>query len=177
MPLLEKSFAKLFGSYERIESGTGYESLRMLTNKPVFMFHHKKVVGKMDEMFKMLHKLSRENHPMAVSCCDVARGSRAPDGLTTGHAYTLLDVIELNGEKLAKVRNPWSKERYNGPWSDKDSRWTPELLKKAGHTNANDGAFFLPFKNFLSKPYFRRTDVAIYKDFASTHTYPVTQKT
>merc|ERR1719329_362998 len=69
------------------------------------------------------------------------------------------------------------KKRYNGPWSYKDSRWTPELLKKAGHTKANDGAFFLPFKNFLSKPYFRRTDVAIYKDFASTHTYPVTQKT
>lgn len=69
-------------------------------------------------MFTMLHRLSREDHPMAVSCCDIKRGSSAPDGLTSGHAYTLLDVIELEGTKLAKMRNPWSTEGYNGEWGD-----------------------------------------------------------
>lgn len=49
------------------------------------------------------------------------------------------------------------------------------MLKKADHTKANDGIFFIPFKNFLSVPYFRRTDVAIYKDFGSTQTMPLIQ--
>lgn len=110
--------------------------------------------------------MSRENYPMVVGCCQ-ARGA-APDGLVNGHAYTLLDVIELEGTQLAKMRNPWSKEGYNGPWSDQDSRWTPALLKKVGHTKANDGVFFIPFGNFLKTPYFDRTAVAIYKDFGNT---------
>jgi hypothetical protein len=88
----------------------------------------------------------------------------------------LLDVITLNGEKLAKIRNPWSSEGYNGAWSDKDSRWTPSLLKQANHVKANDGVFFMPFHNFLNKPYFRSTTVAIYNQFTSSKTYSITQK-
>jgi len=42
-------------------------------------------------------------------------------GLVGGHAYTTLGVVELsNGVKLVKARNPWSSERYTGPWNDKD---------------------------------------------------------
>ena len=38
MPLFEKAYAKLNGNYNRLQWGTGAESLRMLTNKPVFFF-------------------------------------------------------------------------------------------------------------------------------------------
>jgi len=37
MPLFEKAFAKLNGNYDRTVGGSGYESLRMLSGKPVFM--------------------------------------------------------------------------------------------------------------------------------------------
>ena len=45
-----------------------------------------------------------------------------------GHAYTVLEAKELTqgpkkGTKLIKVRNPWGKEKYNGPWSDKSDLW------------------------------------------------------
>jgi hypothetical protein len=48
-------------------------------------------------------------------------------GLTAGHAYSLISAHELNGNKVFKMRNPWSSEKYNGPWNDEDSRWTPAL--------------------------------------------------
>ena len=38
MPLLEKAYAKLNGNYDRIEWGSGYESLRQLSARPVFFF-------------------------------------------------------------------------------------------------------------------------------------------
>ena len=112
---------------------------------------------------------------MVVGCCDVPRGSQAPEGLVNAHAYTLLDVIDLDGNKLAKIRNPWSSEGYYGAWSDSDSRWTPELLRKAGHTKGDDGIFFMPFHTFLSRPYFRSTVVNVYKDFRTVRFYPVRQ--
>jgi len=123
----------------------------------------------------MFQKMAQEDYPMVVSCCDVPSGSAAPDGLQNAHAYTLLDVIDLDGTKLAKIRNPWSVEGYKGAYSDKDSVWTPALLKKAGHKLANDGVFFMPFHQFLNKPYFRSTTAAIYKDFAASKVYAVKQ--
>jgi len=27
------------------------------------------------------------------------------------------------------MRNPWGKEKYEGPWNDKDERWTAEFKK------------------------------------------------
>ena len=64
---------------------------------------------------------------MAASCC---KNGEEPNGLSSSHAYTLLDVQELANKdppiKLAKVRNPWADEKYNGPWSDGSSEWTQE---------------------------------------------------
>lgn len=119
--------------------------------------------------------MAQSGSPMVISCCDTA--GKAPNGLKNNHAYTLLDVVVLKGVHLAKIRNPWGGEGYNGPWSDKDPIWTPALLKEAGHTLGNDGIFYMPFLTMISKPYFRSTIAAIYKDFTKFVSYGVTQKT
>ena len=82
------------------------------------------------------------------------------------HAYTLLETAELtlDGDqvhKLVKMRNPWAKEQYVGPWSDSSGQWTEEMRKQVGHTEiANDGSFYIPFKIFLET--FDSTTFAIY---------------
>lgn len=54
------------------------------------------------------------------------------DGIILGHAYSLLDVYELKVDdqdvRLMKLRNPWGKKgEWDGDWSDKSEKWTPEL--------------------------------------------------
>lgn len=73
--------------------GFGYEALRQLTNKPVFYFKHK---NSWDPtwFFNMVHKFAVQKYPMVVGCC-ATKGSQGPDGLVKGHAYTLLDAIEV----------------------------------------------------------------------------------
>jgi hypothetical protein len=45
------------------------------------------------------------------------------------------------------LRNPWGNERYEGPWSDKDTaKWTDDAQKALGHSIKNDGTFFVPFE-------------------------------
>ena len=42
-----------------------------------------------------------------------------------GHAYGLLDCIEIEGIKLVQLRNPWGNDaEWTGAWGDKSSQWT-----------------------------------------------------
>ena len=31
--------------------------------------------------------------------------------------------------KLVRLRNPWTKEKYTGPWGEADAKWTNETKK------------------------------------------------
>lgn len=123
MPLFEKAYSKLNGEYSRIEWGSGFESLRQLTNRPVFYYKHSDISNE-QEMFNKVHSMALANYPMVIACCDTPnKNDPAPDGLKNNHAYTLLDVVTLQGQHLAKIRNPWAKETYTGAWSDTDPVW------------------------------------------------------
>ena len=54
-----------------------------------------------------------------------------PCGVLAGHAYSVIDVIEIEVvlqdqdgkqytkmERLVRCRNPWGKKEWNGAWSD-----------------------------------------------------------
>lgn len=94
------------------------------------------------------------------------------DSLVTGHAYTMLGSVTVDGTKLLKMRNPWGKEKYAGAWSDNDSRWTSSAKQQAGFTKANDGTFFMPVANF--KRAFASYTVLMYQDW-KTHAVHVTE--
>ena len=70
-------------------------------------------------------------------------------GLALGHAFTVLGTKQLsNGAKLIHVRNPWGKEKYHGPWSDKSDLWTPALRAEAGLAAADDGEFYIDIDTY-----------------------------
>ena len=52
------------------------------------------------------------------------------NGLVSSHAYTMLQILELDIEEqfpvqLVKIRNPHGKggKEWTGPWMDGDRRW------------------------------------------------------
>ena len=96
-------------------------------------------------------------------------------GLISGHAYSFIGVKEFehNGEqvRLCQLRNPWGQGEWEGSWSDKDPVWTPELRKKHGIEDSNDGVFFIPFQDYLEQ--YAWTSIAVdedekYKRFAQS---------
>lgn len=68
-----------------------------------------------------------------------------------------MDIKELKDASgnvihtLAKIRNPWSREAYHGPWSDNDSRWTDDFKKQVDHKVANDGVIYLPYSMLVEE--------------------------
>lgn len=164
MPILEKSYAKFDQNYERIEGGYGREGLRTLTGMPTFMVYNDPSME--DELYPVHKYIADHNYPSVASCCNDVEGGI--DGLSTQHAYTLLDVAHLTDDDgnivhtIAKMRNPWSREKYIGKWNDDDPVWTEKWKKQVDLQNRNDGHFWMPYSNFLK--FFRFIDVAYYRD-------------
>lgn len=48
--------------------------------------------------------------------------------------------------KLVEMRNPWGTEKYSGEW--RDSNLSEDTKTKLGHTNANDGKFYVPIEDY-----------------------------
>lgn len=94
---------------------------------PTTLVWFSKAAAGENNLWNVLKPLAAKNYPMTSGCCVVSK----PHGnVYSGHAYSLLDLVELkggqyDGMRLAKIRNPHDRERYRGEWHDADtSRWT-----------------------------------------------------
>ena len=76
-------------------------------------------------------------------------------GLEPNHAYSILDVRQLNFRKgswkLLRLRNPWRKYSWKGNWSDQDLIWksSPELKAELQPLGADEGIFWIEFEDFF----------------------------
>ena len=72
------------------------------------------------------------------------------DGVVLGHAYSILDVREVEHHRLLQMRNPWGKGEWTGRWSDDSKEWTPRYRKLLGWERKDDGKFWISFEDFCS---------------------------
>lgn len=152
VPILEKAYAKLHGSYEAIESGNLTDALKDMTGEAV------EIIRVDDPEFKdkshlwktLVHNLQES---FLMGCAIENTGARAEQeneyGLLANHAYSIIDCQEVNGHKLMRIRNPWGKGEWKGPWSDGSREWTPALKKHFDFEFGNDGTFFMRFEDFI----------------------------
>lgn len=72
-------------------------------------------------------------------------------GLVSTHAYAVMDVRTVNGEKLLQLKNPWSHLRWKGNYSELDVKhWTPELKKSLSYdpdsaAQFDNGVFWIDY--------------------------------
>ena len=75
-------------------------------------------------------------------------------GIVSSHAYSLLAAYEVNSKRgkvrLLKLRNPWGKTEWSGPWSDGSAEWDDDLKKQLNVQHKDDGIFFIEYKDFLA---------------------------
>lgn len=44
-------------------------------------------------------------------------------GIITNHAFGIMDIREVDGLRLLRIRNPWGHSGWNGKFSDEDEAW------------------------------------------------------
>ncbi|NXT44928.1 CAN14 protein, partial [Pelecanoides urinatrix] len=160
--LLEKAYAKLYGSYEDLQIGQVSEALVDFTGGVNIRI---KLTTAPHDLWDIL---TRATYSRSLMGCQTHLGVCFPsvslpctqatkilkNGLVTGHAYTVTGIrkvtCQYGPENLVRLRNPWGKIEWKGDWSDSSYKWellSPKekiLLRK----KKEDGEFWMSLRDF-----------------------------
>lgn len=163
--LVEKAFAKSFGGFEAMRFGWSYEAMIDLTGCPfrTIRLQDEDVVEDIAAglVWSVLAGFDAAGYLISASTpgedmysedrtefAGTAGRSSGPNGLVSGHAYTILTVTETqDGQyRLLKLRNPWGRFEWQGAWSDSSPLWTASLREELGaQAVVDDGTFWMCF--------------------------------
>ena len=152
--LLEKAWAKINGNYAKIGCGGSpteiFDVLTEAYTEQVQINPYYK-----DYIWETMINAEQKGYIMtAGTSSDIANLNLDEVGLSPGHAYTVLGVLEIDTEKgkekVVHLRNPYGNGEFNGDWSDYSKKWTPELKKKYNLVIKDDGDFYMAFDDFLN---------------------------
>ncbi|KAI9759196.1 MAG: hypothetical protein M1835_000439 [Candelina submexicana] len=162
LPLLEKAYAKAHGDFGSIEGGhtgseyslaavSASEGIEDLTGGVTTELFATDILDKE----KFWQELLNVNKDFLFGCGTGifsnwgSWGERR--GVVEGHAYSIMEAREVKGERLLRLRNPWGKCEWTGPWSDGSEQWTAEWMELLGHKFGNDGVFWISYQDLLRK--------------------------
>ncbi|GFN76547.1 calpain-d [Plakobranchus ocellatus] len=169
VPLIEKAMAKLHGSYEALVAGKCIEGLSTLTGAPCESIslqgdgsHGEETCP--DVIWAKLLSFRDLKFLMGASCGGGSMRVNSEDfqqmGLRARHAYSILDVQDIEGNKLIQLRNPWGRFSWTGKWSDGSSAWqkvSKESRQRFIAMGEEHGVFWMEFEDLIR--YFDSIDV------------------
>ncbi|KAH7203608.1 hypothetical protein DER44DRAFT_779703 [Fusarium oxysporum] len=150
LPLLEKCYAKAHGDYGAIEGGFGGEGIEDLTGGVTSELLTTDIL---DREYFWKEELLKVNQEFLFGCNTGiwGRGWGERKGIVELHAYSIQKAVEIDGKRLLKLKNPWGKGEWTGPWSDGSKEWTAEWLQKLDHRFGDDGDFWISYEDLLRK--------------------------
>ncbi|KAG5637238.1 hypothetical protein H0H81_005283 [Sphagnurus paluster] len=156
VPLIEKAYAKLHGSYATLNGGQAGEAIEDLTGGVTSFIYTKDVLDP-DRFWNEELLLANTDRLFGCSFNNLDSSRSGEEGATVNgligaHAYSILRAVEAQGKRFVVIRNPWGESEWTGAWSDGSKEWTPEwlsVLPELGHAFGNDGQFVMEYKDFL----------------------------
>jgi len=135
--VLEKTWAKIFGSYKRVDGGTMSEVYKAITQAPIEVFSHTPSADKA-ELWAAMMEATASRFPMGS-------GSRANSvSIPFPHAFAIsgVQILPEFGQSVY-LYNPWAKDRYTG------------MIPNYDH---DDGRFHMTFDEYFEA--FHHTTIA-----------------
>ena len=152
--LVEKAYAKLKGSFSAIIGGTLGEAIYNMFGYVPEGVH---LADIKEDPFNYMKELQKKGCILGCSIHGQVPNTREM-GLLPGHAYLIKSLREVKGQQFIKIRNPWGNHEWLGDYSDCSKKWTPELKRDLHYVDADDGTFWMAFKDFLK--YYTDIDIA-----------------
>uniref|UniRef100_A0A182MKG2 Calpain catalytic domain-containing protein n=1 Tax=Anopheles culicifacies TaxID=139723 RepID=A0A182MKG2_9DIPT len=162
--LLEKAYAKLHGSYEALDGGTGREGMVDLTGG-ITEYYTLKGTEPADLFDRVERNLARSSL-ITASIGDGEGEQLASVSLVPNHEYSVTKVYRLEAKRhmldlgdgmsedvrLICVRNPWGQGEWSGAWGDHSIEWIMVNAEKMAELNIvrEDGEFWMSFEDFVN---------------------------
>lgn len=152
--ILEKAYAKVHGSYEALEGGFVHDALVDLTGGAGEEIDMSSAQAQIDlasgRLWSQLLSFKQQGFLLGAGSPSGSDAHVSSSGIVQGHAYSVLQVREVDGHKLIQVRNPWANEvEWNGPWSDLSTEWSDRMKHKLKYSpQAQDGVFWMSWEDF-----------------------------
>ena len=164
--LLEKAYAKVHGSYTLLRSGSAAKSFMDLTGYPTLAYSKEDsqiqtmisddTLWSTTLMYFNLGSLVAINTPGVDNSTEAS--NRTGTGLVSGHSYSVISMVEVLGNRILNIRNPWGSFEWAGDWSTSSPLWTDEIKAIVNPVlDANDGSFWMSYADALQ--YFEEFDV------------------
>lgn len=155
--LLEKAYAKFYGSYGAIEGGHASEAMTDFTGGVIERYVLRRAPA---NLFTIILKGHERGSlvSVAVNRTEHLTEFKRSKGIVEGHAYSLTKARVINAGskkevKIVRIKNPWSNEtEWNGPFGDESLEWNfvPEHEKREMKVQfCDDGEFYMTMKDFL----------------------------
>ena len=139
--------AKLNVNYSNLAGGQIGQAQRYMTGMPTTTLHSGASTSN-DELWEQVQTNLENDYNMGAAC------QVSHHHMVSGHAYGVIGALELkggahDGQKLIKMRNPWGKGEYDGPWSETDAEWTADYRKQAeGYSTTNIGEYYIALESW-----------------------------
>ena len=156
--LLEKAYMKVMGGYDFPGSNSNID-LHALTGwipERVSIKPQEQAFDKDGVFKKLVRRFHQGDVLVTLATGEMSEAAADRAGLVPTHAYAMLDIREIKGLRLFKLKNPWSHLRWKGNYSELDAiHWNPELQKALDYDpknarNFDNGVFWIDYDSLCT---------------------------
>ncbi|XP_072496579.1 calpain-10 isoform X2 [Notamacropus eugenii] len=162
LPLLEKVYAKVYGSYEHLWAGQVADALVDLTGGLAERWSLKapgRVRDKPSTPSSLEQKTFRKLLHLKDQCvisCSVLSSREGASELGEFHAFIISDMRELHSSSgrevlLLRILNPWGRRCWRGPWREEGEGWSQLDPRDASEllSQLQEGEFWVEEEEFI----------------------------
>jgi len=139
--LLEKAFAKLYGSYEEVKNVDISDALELMTGMP--SYQHDIKGTEEEDLWDIMQTYDRKNYIYCAGKYKMGEGKG-------NRIFSVVNLYENDQYKIIKLRDHFQDFLWDGMFSEKSKNWTKELREETGYIKGERSCVYMELQEFVN---------------------------